>query len=124
MGNGSCVFDLLDGNACSLQSGDRRLAARSRTFDPNLDLLDAKLRCLFGCLLSGHLTGKRRALSRTLEVARSGTCPAKGISTGVGDRHMRIVEGRFDESDRTGDISSCLAPFVRRILVDLLLCHN
>ena len=123
MGNGSCVFDLLDRNACSLQGSDRRLATRSRPLDPNLDLLDAKLRGFFGRLLGCHLTGKRCALSRTLEVTCSGTSPAKSISTGVGDRHMRIVEGRFDESDRTGDISSCLASLVRRILVDLLLCH-
>lgn len=124
MRNGSCVFDLLYGDACCLQGGDCRLAARTRTFDPDLDLLDPKLGRLFGSLLGSHLTGKRRALSRAFKVTSAGTGPAKGISSSVRDCHVRIVKSRLNESDCAGDISPRFASFVRCVFVDLLLCHN
>lgn len=62
----------------------------------NFDFLHAVLDGLFSCLLCSGLTGKRRALSRTLEAACTSTCPAKRVTLGVGDRYCRVIERRFD----------------------------
>lgn len=124
MGNGCCVFDLLDCNTRSLQSGDRRLSSGTWPFDPHLDLFDAELGSLLGGLLGRHLTSKGSALARSFKIAGPGTCPAERVSAAVGDRHVRVVEGCFDESDRTGDVATHFSPLVVRVFVYLLLCHN
>jgi hypothetical protein len=37
---------------------------------------------------------------------------------------MRVVEGRFDERDRAGDVPAYLATLVVCVFINLLLSHN
>ena len=124
MGDRRRIFDLLDGDACCLQRGDRRLTSGPRPLDANLDFLDPVLRSLLSRLLSGHLTSKRRALPRALETTRASTCPTNRITLGVGDRYLGIVERRLNERDCRRNITSNLAPLVSRVLFVLLLFRH
>ena len=124
MGNRRCIFNELDGDPGSLQRGDRRFAARTRSLYANLDFLDPVLRSLFSSLLGRHLTSKRRALPRTFKPTRSRTRPTNRVTLGIGDRHLRVVEGRLDERDRRRDITPNFAPLVSRVLFVLLLFRH
>jgi hypothetical protein len=122
--NGCRIFDQLHGNPCSLQRGNRRFPTRTRSLDPNLNLLHTELGSLFSSLLCRHLPSERRTLPRSLEIASSRTGPTQRIATHVRDRNLRVVEGRLDEGDGGGHIATHLASLVRCVLFVLLFGHD
>ena len=104
--NRSDVFDLLDVQAGTLESGDRTFATAAWTFDSDLDVPHAKLGRLFGSLLSGTLTGKRSAFATPFKSTGSSTGPAKGVALGIGDRHSRVVKRRVDVRDAIAHVAT------------------
>lgn len=99
------VFDRLDGQARLGKSRDRHVATAAGPFDANVDFFHTELLRFFGGLLSGHLSGKRRALTAALKSACAGRSPAKRVALNVGNRHIRVIEANFDVSDAAGDVS-------------------
>src|SRR5205807_7554874 len=79
-----------------LQRADRRLTARARALDEDLDLLEAVVHALAGAGVCGHLRGERRRLARALEPGRAGGLPRDHVSVVVGERDDRVVERRLD----------------------------
>jgi hypothetical protein len=100
------VFDLLDVQACSLKSSDRAFASRTGTLDANFDVSHSELGRFFSGLLGGALTGERRAFAAALETTGSGAGPAQRVTFGIGDGDHRIVEGRDDERDSVGNVTT------------------
>src|SRR4051812_9569301 len=103
------VGDLADLQAGGLQRPDRRLAARARALDEDVDLLHAVLLRLARAVLRGHLRGERRGLARALEADVAGGGPADHVARGVGDRDDRVVERALDVSVPVGDVLLLLA---------------
>ena len=101
------VFQRFDVQAGSLNGRYRTFSSRARTFDANVYVLDAKLHRLFRSLLSGTLSGKRRAFSTALEAARPCAGPAKRIALGVGYRYGRVVKRRANVRDRYRYVATC-----------------
>src|SRR5579875_2502484 len=87
-----------------LQRPDRRLAARARALDEDVDLLHAVLGRLAGRVLGGHLRGERRRLARALEADVAGGGPADHRARGVGDRDDGVVERALDVRLALGDV--------------------
>ena len=106
MRNRRAVFDRFDVQASRLQRRDSAFSPRSRTFDSHFDILDAEFHRSFGRLLGRTLTGERCTLATSLELAGPSTRPAQRIATRVSDRDDRIVECRFDMSDRDRDVTT------------------
>ena len=113
------VFDRLDLQPGRLQGRDRAFPAAAGSLHLHVDFLDAELRRLFGRLLGGKLTGKRRALAASLEPARAGARPAERVALRVGDRHRRVVERRLDESNPHRHVAAGLASFGERTVFHL-----
>src|SRR5262245_10480699 len=67
--DGGHVFDRLDGHAGGLQGGDRAFATGTRPLHQHFQFFHAVLRRLLSRLLTGTLTGKRRALAAAFEAA-------------------------------------------------------
>src|SRR3954462_9989121 len=102
------------GNGADLEAGggqraDRRLAARTRALDEDVDLLDARLLGLAGGVLGGHLRGERGRLARALEADVAGTGPQDHVALRVGDRDDRVVERALDVGLAVGDVLLFLA---------------
>src|SRR5579875_1205099 len=108
------VGDGTDLEAGRLQRADRRLAARARTLDEDVDLLQAVLLRLAGGALGGHLRRERRRLSRALEADVAGARPGDHVALRVGDRDDRVVEGALDVRLPEGDVLALLAPNLLR----------
>ena len=108
------VFDRLDRQTGLSERGDRHIAAAARTLDANVEFFHTELLRFIGGLLSGHLPGKRRALTTALESARAGGSPAKRVAFHVGDRHIRVVKTNLDVRDAAGDVSLDLT-FLRNL---------
>ena len=104
----SNVFDRFDGEPGRLQGGNRTFATATWPLDPNVDFLDAELRGFVGTLLGSALTCEGRALTATLETTRTRGGPTERVTLGVGDRHGRVVEGRFDVSDARSYVTTNL----------------
>jgi hypothetical protein len=100
------VFDLLDVQACSLKSGDCAFTSRTGTLDANFDISHSELGRFFSGLLGRALTGERSALAAALETTGSGAGPAQRVPFGIGDGDHRIVEGRDDERDSVGNVTT------------------
>jgi len=62
---------------------DRRLAARSRTGDTNIDRAQTVIAGHAGGVLCCLLCRERRALARTAEAKRAGALPAERVADGV-----------------------------------------
>src|SRR5262249_22238874 len=100
------VFDGLDVKPGSLESGDRGLAASSRTFHPHFDLFDTKLGSLGGTLLGRPLSGERRALAAALEPNRTARRVTQRVAVGVGDGDDRVVERALHVGNATADVAA------------------
>ena len=107
---GGNVLDQGNLKSGTLKGPQGRFSTRPRSVHVDLDGLHALLHRLLCSVLCGHLRGKGRALTRTLEFHRPGTGPAYCVSTHIRDRDQRIVERRLDMGDP-----------VRYVLLDLLL---
>src|SRR5262245_56163085 len=77
------VLHAEDLEPCSLERADRRLAARARAFDEDLDLLEAVLHALARAGVGRHLRGERRRLPGALEAGRAGGLPDDDVPLGV-----------------------------------------
>src|ERR671939_277584 len=69
---GGDVLDAGDLEPGGLEAADRRLAARARALDEDLDLLHALLGALTGRRVGRHLGGERRRLAGALEAGAAG----------------------------------------------------
>ena len=83
------VLDARDLEARGLQRPDRRLAARPRSLDEYLDLLQTVLDALARGRVSGHLRGERRRLARALEAGAAGGLPRDHVPLTIGQRDDR-----------------------------------
>src|SRR6188472_3474231 len=90
------VLDAEDLEPGRLERADRRLAARARALDEDLDLLEAVLHALAGGVVGGHLRGERSRLARALEPRRAGGLPGDHVPLLVGQGDDRVVERRLD----------------------------
>src|SRR5439155_174642 len=74
------VLDAEDLEAGGLERADRRLAARTRALDEDLDLLQPVLHALSRARIGGDLGGKRRRLAGALEAGRAGRIPDDDVA--------------------------------------------
>ena len=93
------IFDRLDFQAGRLQGRDGAFASSTWSLDFNVNFLNAKLSCLFGCLLRGTLARKRCTLTTSFEAACSRSRPTQGITLDVGDRDLGVIERCCDIRD-------------------------
>lgn len=114
--DGRHIFDNFYGHASSLKSRDGTFAPRSRSFDADIDFADPEFGRFFCRLLSRNLTGKRRALSTALKSTCAGTCPAQGVTLGIGDGDGGVIKGGANV--RHGH------RYISTLLTTLGLCHS
>src|SRR4051794_17313548 len=103
------VLDAGDFQAGGLERADRRLAARARALDEDLDLLQALLDALAGGGVGGDLSGERRRLAGALEAGAAGGLPRDDVALTVGERDDRVVERSLDVRLADGDVLLDLA---------------
>src|SRR3954467_14703786 len=106
---GRDVLDGADLEADRTEGPDRRLAARARALDEDVDLLHAVLHRPATGGLGGHLRGERGGLARALEADRAGRGPGDHRTGRVGDRDDGVVEGALDVRFALGDVLLLLA---------------
>src|SRR5436190_3835388 len=106
---GRDVLDGADLEADRTQGTDRRLAARARTLDEDVDLLHAVLHRPTTRGLGGHLRGVRGGLARALEADGAGRGPRDHRTGRVGDRDDRVVERALDVGFALSDVLLLLA---------------
>src|SRR3954449_11683351 len=87
-----------------LKRADRRLAARARALDEDLDLLEPLLDALARGGVGGDLGGEGRRLARALEAGAAGGLPRDDVPLAVGQRDDRVVEGLLDVSLADRDV--------------------
>src|SRR4051812_15067158 len=90
------ILDRLD---LETRRGERlngRLAATARALHTNVHTLHTSRQGLASALLSRHRGSERRALLGALEASLAARSPRNRVSTRIGDRDGRIVEGRID----------------------------
>src|SRR5664279_4873402 len=109
VGRGRDVRDGADLEADRTKGPDRRLAARARAFDEDVDLLHAVLHRPTARRLGGHLRSERRGLARALEADGAGRGPRDHGPGGVGDRHDGVVERALDVGFALSDVLLLLA---------------
>src|SRR5215210_3740393 len=90
------VLHAQDLEAGGLERADRRLAARPRALDEDLDLLQAVLHALARTGVGRDLRCERRRLARALEARGAGGLPGDHVALLVGERDDRVVERRLD----------------------------
>ena len=111
VGKGCHIFDGFDLQTGRFQCGDGAFSTAPRPLDSNFQVLDAKLLGLFGHLLRGTLSGKRRTLSASLEATGTRTGPAQGIALVIGDRDRCVIKRCLDVGDSHRNVATCFAPF-------------
>src|SRR4051812_43732226 len=109
VGGGRDVLDGADLEADRAQGPDRRLAARARALDEDVDLLHAVVHRATPGGLGGHLRGVRGGLARALEADGAGRGPRDHRTGRVGDRDDRVVERALDVGFALGDVLLLLA---------------
>ena len=109
VGRGRDVLDGADLEADRTQRTDRRLAARARTLDEDVDLLHAVLHRPTTGGLGCHLRGERGGLARALEADGAGRGPRDHRTGGVGDRDDGVVERALDVGFALSDVLLLLA---------------
>src|SRR5919112_6474140 len=109
VGGGRDVLDGADLEADRTQGPDRRLAARARALDEDVDLLHAVVHRTTPSGLGGHLRGERGGLARALEADGAGGGPRDHRARGVGDGDDGVVERALDVSLALGDVLLLLA---------------
>src|SRR5215469_6802939 len=122
MRNRGYVLDSADFDPGSLQSADRRLAAGSRSADPDFDAAHTVVARHVGGVHRRLLRSKRRAFSRTAEPERARTLPGENIAGLVRDGHDRVVEGSLNMHDSERDMLALLL-LERFLLAFLLRCR-
>src|SRR3954469_5331746 len=110
---GRDVADRADLEAGGGERTDRRLAARTRALDEDVDLAHAVLHGAAGSSLGSHLGGERGGLARALEADLAGGGPGDHGARGVRDRDDRVVERALDVSVPVGDVLLLLATNLR-----------
>jgi len=118
MRDGGTVFNRLDRQSGCLQRRNGTLTTRSGPLHPNFHFLDTEFHGLLCRLLRCTLASKRSALATPFETRCTSTRPAKGIALGIGDRHRRVVERRFDVGNRRRHVATLPS------LLILLFCHS
>src|SRR5215207_8960022 len=98
------VLDAEDLESRGLERADRRLPARARAFDEDLDLLQAVLHALPCARIGRHLRREGRRLARALEARRASRLPGNHVSVLVRERDDRVVERRLDVSLADRDV--------------------
>src|SRR5690606_10113192 len=106
---GGHVGDGADLEADTTERPDRRLAARARTLDVDVDLLHAVFHGLTTGGLGGHAGGVRRRLAGALESDGAAGGPRDHRAAGVGDRDVRVVERALDVGLALNDVLLLLA---------------
>src|SRR3954452_22869831 len=109
VGGGRDVLDGADLEADRTQGPDRRLAARARALDEDVDLLHAVVHRPATGGLGGHLRGVRGGLARALEADGAGRGPRDHRTGRVGDRDDGVVERALDVGLALGDVLLLLA---------------
>ena len=107
----SNILNRSDHDARSLEAGNRAFAAGTRPLDLNFHFLHPELRGTFRTGFGSTLSGKRGALSASLETDGPSGSPAQHVTVRISDRHDRVVERRLDMSDSPGDVSANLTFF-------------
>src|SRR5579859_5986600 len=103
------VLNRADLETGGLQRADRRLPARARALDEDIDLAHAVLHGAARGGLGRHLRGVGRRLAGTLETDLAGGGPGNHVAAGVGDRDDRVVERAPDVSVPVSDVLPLLA---------------
>lgn len=99
------VFDRFDCQSGRFKGCNGTFAAAARPFYLHIQLLDAEFNRLLRTLLGSTLSGKWRALSTSLEPARTSAGPAERVALGIRDGHGGIVKRRFDMGDANSNVS-------------------
>ena len=111
MGYRRDIFNGPDHDTRRLESCDRTFTARARALDLDLHFLHPELRGTFRTGFGSTLSGKRGALSASLETDSSSRSPTQHVTVRISDRHDRVVERRLDMSDSPSDVSANLTFF-------------
>src|SRR5688572_2402503 len=114
VGGGGDVLDGADLEADRTQGPDRRLAARARALDEDVDLLHAVVHRPAPGGLGGHLRGVRRGLAGALEADGAGRGPRDHRAGGVGDGDDGVVERALDVGFALSDVLLLLAAHLGR----------
>src|SRR5215207_9871422 len=104
------VLDLTDLEAGRLQRADRRLTARTRALDEDVDPAHAVLLRLAARVLGRQLRGERGRLAGALETDVAGGRPRDDVPQRIADGHDRVVERALDVGVPVGDVLLLLAP--------------
>src|SRR5690606_14211413 len=105
MGDRGDVLDLRNPETDRVQRANGRLAAGTRAFDTNLEVLHAIILGRRAGALGRDLGCERRALARALEAAAAGRRPSERVTLAVGDRDDRVVEGRVHVRHRVQNLA-------------------
>ena len=82
-----------DIETCGLEGPQSSLAARTRAFHKDFDILNSVLLSLFGGSLGGYLRSERSAFPGPLEPLASRARPGNGVTADIGDGDDRVVKG-------------------------------
>src|SRR3954466_12305217 len=104
------VLDLTDLEAGRLQRADRRLPARTRALDEDVDPAHAVLLRLAARVLGRELRGERGRLAGALEPDVARGRPRDDVPQRIADGHDRVVERALDVGVPVGDVLLLLAP--------------
>ena len=103
------VFDRLNVESGGLKCSDGAFPTAAWTVDADIDFLHSELNSLFSGLLSGHLTGERRAFSTALKAAATRARRTKRVALGIRNRDRRVVKRRLNVSNAHRNIPSDLS---------------
>lgn len=106
------ILDQFDIQTSGLKSSNRTFSPTAWTLDANLDVPHSKLLSLLSSLLSGALTSKRSAFSRSFKTTCPSRRPAESITLGIGDCHRGVIERCVDVRDARVDIATDTFLFV------------
>src|ERR1035438_5622882 len=94
----------IDADAQRGQRPHRRLAARTRALDADVERLDALVLRGAAGRLGCHLGRERRRLARALEALATARRPRERGALAIADRDDRVVERRVNVRDAVGDV--------------------
>src|SRR5690606_32142981 len=124
--DGGDVDDVGDLVTAGVQRTHRRLTARARALDADLEGLHAVVEGGLAGLLGGDLGRERGGLAGTAETRAARSRPRRRIALAVGDGDDGVVERRLDVGDAVGDdtldlllgLGSRLVHWARSLLLD------
>ena len=86
-----------------IQGANGRITTWTRALDENIDLFQSVLLCRTARVLSGNLSGKRRAFATPPKTRSTGCGPRQRVAMTVGNRDNRIVKRRVNMCDTLGN---------------------